>query len=102
MRVRSFDRSVEDFIESLESDTIAKVFRVIELLGIHGYALRMPYSKNIGGQLYELRTRGTQEVRIFYIFHNDSAILLHGFVKKSQKIPRKEIIRAQEKLRVLT
>ena len=102
MKVRSLDRSVEDFIESLEVTIIAKVLRVIELLRIHGHTLRMPYSKNIGGRLYELRVRGTKEVKIFYVFHDDSAVLLHGFVKKSQKIPRKEIIRAQEKLRVLT
>lgn len=102
MRVRSFDRAVEDFIESLESDTIAKVLRVIELLGIHGHTLRMPHSKSMGGRLYELRVRGTQEVRIFYAFHKDSAVLLHGFVKKSQKLPRNEIVQAQEKLRVLT
>lgn len=102
MKVRSFDRAVEDFVESLESDTIAKVLRVIELLGIHGYTLRMPHSKSMGGRLYELRVRGAQEVRIFYAFQEDSAVLLHGFVKKSQKLPRKEIVQAQEKLRVLT
>ena len=102
MIVRSFDRAVEDFIESLETVTIAKVLHIIELLRIHGHTLRMPYSKSIGGRLYELRVRGTQEVRIFYAFHEDSAILLHGFVKKSQKVPRKEIMRAQERFRVLT
>lgn len=102
MKVRSFDRAVEDFIESLEFPTIAKVLRVIELLGIHGHTLRMPHSKSMGGRLYELRVRGAQEVRIFYAFHEDAAVLLHGFVKKSQKIPQREITRAQEKFRVLT
>jgi len=91
MRVRVFNDSVEKFIQSLEKGTGSKVVRTIELLGEFGPRLGMPHSRKIGDHIFELRVRGIQQVRIFYTFHEYSIVLLHGFVKKSQKIPKKEI-----------
>lgn len=96
------DNAVEKFILSLPKNTIAKVLRTIDLLEQFGHLLGMPHSKKIAKNLFELRVRGQQEVRIFYSFHENSAILLHGFVKKSQKIPTKELRQAIQKLTNLT
>jgi len=62
----------------------------------------MPYSKQILRKLYELRIRGQQEVRIFYCFHQGQAVILHSFIKKTQKTPRKEIKIALNRIYVLT
>lgn len=96
------DDSVEKFIILLKKETIAKVLRIIDLLELFGSKLSMPHSKKIIEDVYELRIRGRQEVRIFYIFREKTAILLHGFVKKSSKIPKKEIDAAISKARRLT
>jgi len=48
-----------------------------------------------------LRIRGQQEIRLIYVFGSNRAIILHGFIKKSQKIPQKELIVAQQKLLLL-
>ena len=101
MEVHNFDDSVEKFIKSLEESTIAKVLRTIELLEEYGPQLAMPHSKKIENNLFELRIRGQQEIRIFYTFHKSSAILLHGFVKKSEKTPKKEIKTALQRLEAL-
>ena len=86
---------VQKFIDDLQKPTRAKVFRQIELLGHAGSALGMPHAKALGGGLIELRVRsgrGTQEVRVFYAFATQRRIyLLHGFVKKTQQTPVKEI-----------
>ncbi|SRR5258708_28196150 len=93
------EKPVEEFIKSLESSTLLKVGNVIDLLEIHGNILRMPFSKKITKEIYELRIRGTEEIRIFYSFQSDRRIyLLHGFKKKSQKTPRKEIEIANKRL----
>ncbi|TSC56701.1 MAG: Uncharacterized protein Greene071421_333 [Parcubacteria group bacterium Greene0714_21] len=102
MEVRILDESLEEFIQSLEKPTIAKVLHTIELLETFGHRLTMPHSKKVAGGIFELRIRGSQEVRIFYAFDKTSAVLLHGFVKKSQKIPLKEIQMAVQKLKGLT
>lgn len=86
--------SVEEFLLSLEKSTIAKVLRTVDLLEEFGPKLGMPHSKSIGKGLFELRVRGKSDVRIFYCFHKNAIILLHGFVKKSQKTPRKELLTA--------
>lgn len=92
------DPSVEDFIRSLEKRTIAKVLRTIDLLEKFDYRLGMPHSKKLQSNLYELRVRGKQEVRIFYTFSGQKAVLLHGFVKKKQKTPTRELKTASRRL----
>lgn len=101
MEIKFFDSSIEKFIESLEPGTVAKVLRSIDLLEEFGWKLDMPHSKKISKNLFELRTRGVGEVRIFYTFRKTSTILLHGFSKKSQKTPQKEIRTATKKLLAL-
>jgi len=90
--------SVEKFITKLEEKTIAKVLRTVDLLEQFGNKLGLPHSKKVRTSLFELRIRGQQEVRIFYIFKKGEIILLHGFIKKSQKTPSKELKQALKKM----
>jgi phage-related protein len=57
----------------------------------------MPHSKQVRDDLFELRLRGKREVRIFYIFRKNKVILLSGFLKKTQELPKKEIEKALQK-----
>lgn len=88
--------SVETFLESLNAKEIAKVIRTIELLEEFGNDLGMPHSRHMSDGLLELRVRGTREIRIFYCFHKNKAVLLHACIKKTQKTLDKELARARE------
>src|SRR3989338_2150138 len=101
MEVKS-NPSVDKFILSLEISVAAKVVKTVILLKEFGHRLTMPQSKSLGNGLFELRIRGSKEIRIFYCFHERFAQLLHGFVKKTQQTPRKELNTAVAKLRMLT
>ena len=101
MEIRIFDESLEGLIRGLQKSTTAKVVRTTDLLEKFGPKLGSPHIKKISVRLFELRISGKQEVRIFYTFYQSKIFLLHGFVKKSQKIPRKEIKTALQKLRSL-
>src|SRR3989338_7486859 len=101
MRVRLFDSNIKNFITALEDVAIAKVLRVIDLLEMFGSNLSFPHSKKVAQNLFELRIHGKQEVRIFYAFHNKEAVLLHGFVKKFPRTPKKELGNARRKLLAL-
>lgn len=96
------ESDVEKFITTLQKPTIAKVLRTIDLLERFGYQLGSPHTKKIRDDLFEIRIRGQQEVRIFYIFSKKKIILLHGFVKKTQKIPQCELKIAIRKFKDLT
>ena len=91
MKIRFFDSKIEDYIVSLEKSMIAKVLRTLDLLEKFGNNLGMPHSKKVGTELFELRIRGKQEIRIIYCFHKNAVVLLHAFVKKTQKLPKNHI-----------
>jgi len=82
---------VDKFVQSLDEVARAKTLRQVELLQTYGTDLGMPHSKSLGG-LVELRVRGKSEVRIFYVFAKGKQIfMLHGFLKKTQTTPNKEL-----------
>lgn len=85
------EKVVKEFIKTLDDSTVSKISHEIDLLEAHGLFLGMPHSKKITQDLYELRIRGRQEVRIIYGFAKKSIYLLHVFLKKTEKTPSKEI-----------
>jgi phage-related protein len=93
------EKIVKKFIKSQSEPTIAKILHKIDLLQNYGPNLGMPHTKKITDRLYELRIRGTDEIRIFYTFLNNKIFLLHGFKKKTQEIPAKEIAIAESRLK---
>lgn len=93
---------LHDFIYSLEKPTISKFTRLSDLLEEYGKKLGMPYSKQIQFNLYELRIRGQQEIRIFYCFHQDKIVFVHAIIKKSKKTPIKDIKTALARINQLT
>lgn len=86
----------------MEPGTIAKIAHAIDLLGKHGSLLAMPHAKKVTNQLHELRIRGKQEIRILDAFSSRKIYLLHGFKKKQDKIPPKELHTAEVRLYFLT
>lgn len=93
---------VQDFLYSLPAKLRAKAFSDIELLRNMGNELREPYVKPIKGTrnkgLYELRIKFSSDIaRIFHFtYYNNKYVLLHGFIKKSMKLPEKEIDKARK------
>ena len=87
-----------DFLKTLDDKMRAKMVRTIDLLEIHGGSLRAPESKHLEDGIFELRASfGGSITRVLYFFYTgNTAVLTHGFVKKTQKTPRNEIVRAKE------
>lgn len=94
------DVPVRDYLLTLDAKMRAKAFSEIELLVKHGSQLKEPYVKPIKGERYkgifELRVKFASDIsRIFYfIYHEKTFVLLHGFTKKTEKTPRRELERA--------
>lgn len=87
--------SIETFLEDLNEKEIAKFIRTIELLEEFGNTLGMPHSRHMADGLLELRVRGKREIRIFYCFSKNKAVLLHACIKKTQKALEKELTKAR-------
>lgn len=90
---------VREFIEAQDASVQAKAAKLFRLLQMYGPQLMMPYARNMKGGLYELRVRGKNEVRIFYVFvaTQREAVLLHAFKKRTEKTPSKELIIATKR-----
>ena len=101
MRVIFFNSQLKEFIQKLPKHSSSKAGRLIDLLEVFGNKLNMPYSKQLGDNLHELRARGQQEIRILYCFKNSNAVIVHIFIKKTQKTPRREIKIALNRISLL-
>ncbi len=85
MKIETKDQ-VADFIHDADKESKGRISRMVSVLEELGHRLRMPYSKNIGQNLFELRVIGKQNIRLIYTFRNDSAIIFYAFFKKTQQI----------------
>jgi phage-related protein len=65
-----------------------------------GFPMGMPLVRSLGSGLWEVRSNitGKRIARILFFHHADRLILLHGFVKKTQKTPNTEINKALDRL----
>ena len=84
---------VKQFLNSLDKKMRAKMVRTIEALQNNGNDLREPYSKHLDDGIFELRAKvGTDISRVLYFFFiGQRVIFTNGFIKKTQKTPKKEI-----------
>ena len=96
-------KPVKVWLMGLDEHARAVVMRNIALLEELGIGIREPYVKALGGKLYEVRAKDHKGIyRVIYFAHTGKRfILLHGFVKKTQKTQRKEIELAKKRMQEL-
>jgi phage-related protein len=89
---------VADWYAAQSPKVQAKLLWTFELLEELGIEVGMPYVKFLGDKLYEIRIRvDRNSFRVIYFAYTDRKfILLHGFQKKTQKTPKKELEIAQK------
>ncbi|MEM9007939.1 MAG: type II toxin-antitoxin system RelE/ParE family toxin [Cyanobacteria bacterium P01_F01_bin.86] len=59
----------------------------------YGWPIGMPICRSMGNGLYEVRSNlpdGTI-ARVFFCIYQENMLLLHGFIKKTQKIPKQDL-----------
>lgn len=70
-----------------------------------GWPIGMPLCRSIQGHkgLWEIRVSlvGGRIGRVFFCVHDSSMVLLHGFIKKSQKTPNHELQVATNRMKGL-
>lgn len=89
---------VKEFLDGLDIKMRQKMLRSIQALQDMGISLRMPLSEALEDGIFELRAKsGTNISRVMYFFIiGNQAVLTHGFIKKTQKTPRRELQRAKD------
>ena len=96
-------RPVADYLDELatrkDKDSRIKLKKIqdyMKILRNYGTLAGEPYMKHIDGDIWELRP--IRDRILFAAWYQGSFILLHHFMKKTQKTPAREIQRATQTL----
>lgn len=67
----------------------------------HGPNLGLPHTDAFGGGLFELRLKGAEGIaRVFLcLIVKQQIVMLHSFIKKTQKTPDKELKLAKQRMK---
>ena len=80
------------WLDKQSSKVQDKCIVFIERLEEYGYELRRPQADYLRDGIYELRIKRRKEnYRVLYFFHENRAVISHGFMKQQDKVPEKEI-----------
>ena len=88
------DERLESWLNDIPKDIKARIISIVDLLVEHGpQNVREPYVKHLQGKLYEIRAKGKDGIaRVFYFtMTGQRIVLLHGFINKTQKTPKREL-----------
>jgi phage-related protein len=89
---------VREWLKNLSRDDRKAVGEDIKTLQF-GWPIGMPLARKMGNDLWELRsTLSSGIARTFFTIFQNKIVLLHGFVKKSQKTPANELATAKRRL----
>lgn len=88
----SGDNPVGSFLDEYPTAKL-KAFRIFQYIKEYGLTTAIPHIKKLTGTLlWEIRILGEDSVRIFYItWQKKKILLLHAFIKKTNKTPPREI-----------
>jgi phage-related protein len=102
-RDRSGKEPVLEFIQELDKRKdkdsriqINKIYDYIDFLRSVGTTAGEPYIKHLEGEIWEIRPIRSRI--LFAAWDGKSFILLHHFMKKTQKTPQREIDKAKRNL----
>ena len=100
-RTTSGNEPVREWLKSLpreERRIIGEDIKTVQF----GWPLGMPLVRKLDKGLWEVRSRLPDRIaRVIFTTGDGRMVLLHGFIKKSQKTPREDLELARTRLRLL-
>ena len=97
-KTRSGHEPVRAWLKSLarnDRKTIGEDIKTAQF----GWPLGMPLIRKLAPRLWEVRSRLAAGIaRVLFTVDGPVMVLLHGFIKKSQKTPHSELMTAQQRL----
>ncbi len=88
-----YNQKVEHDILNLPEGLLARYLRLTDLMSEFGANLGLPHTKSVGGGLLEMRVKGSEGIaRVFFCTKiGEKIVILHSYIKKTQKIPKREL-----------
>ena len=87
----------------LPDGLVARFVHLAERMELYGANLGMPHTRAMGDSLFEMRLKSTEGIaRVFYCtLVGRRVVMLHQFVKKTDKTPRQDLAIARQRHKIL-
>lgn len=99
--IEYYSETVQDEILALPDTLAARYVVLTRRMVALGPSLGEPHTKALGQGLFELRLKGAEGIaRVFFCtLVGRRIVMLHSFVKRSNKTPRRELEIAESRLK---
>jgi phage-related protein len=96
-----YSQEVQEEIMNLPVTLQARFIGLTDRMMEHGPNLGLPHTDAFGGGLFELRLKGAEGIaRVFFcLIVKQKIVMLHSFIKKTQKTPDKELKLAKQRMK---
>lgn len=100
-KVTFLNEKVEKETLEFPPGILADLLHILEMIEALGPNLGKPHTAPMGNGLFEIRSKGKEGIgrSLFAIVVDQEVVILHSFVKKSQKTPKKELEKARKRLK---
>jgi phage-related protein len=96
-----YSQSLQEEILAMSAGFLARYLRYSDRMEVYGPDLGMPHTRAMGEGLFELRIKAPEGIaRVFYCtMVGKKIVILHQFIKKTNKTPSKELEIARRRLK---
>lgn len=96
-----YNEKVEQETLAFPPGILANFLRIAEMIEDTGPSLGKPYTASMGSGLFEIRSKGKEGIgrSLYCMVEGREIIILHSFIKKSQKTPKKELDLAKKRMK---
>ena len=99
--IKYHDEKLQESVLSLPAGLLARYLHLTDRMIQYGADLGMPHTRAMGSGLFELRLKSQEGIgRVFYCtLVGRRVVMLHQFVKKSDKTPPRELAIARMRMK---
>jgi phage-related protein len=96
-----YSQSLQEEILAMLAGFLGRYLRYSDRMEVYGPDLGMPHTRGMGEGLFELRLKAAEGIaRVFYCtMVGKKIVILHQFIKKTDKTPSKELEIARRRLK---
>jgi len=98
-----FSDKVEEETLSFPDGILANFLHIAEMIEELGPNIGKPHTTPVGGGLFEIRAKGKEGIgrSLFCSVKGKEIVILHSFIKKTQKTPKRELDKARKRQKEL-
>ena len=99
-----FNKKVEEEALAFPAGIRANLLHILEMIEEFGPALGKPHTAPMGNGLFEIRAKGREGIgrALFCTLKGEGIVILHVFIKKTPKTPKRDLEKARGRLKELS